>query len=89
MRPRRHSIKGARLMDALAKPGTGGQPKRSVRELALEFGIDPRRLGRLLSADPGAPVSILETGTNTRWYDPATVRQWWNKKQQITATGEP
>lgn len=62
-----------------AQSGFGGGPKRTLQELAAEFGVPLMALTSLLATRNG-PKPVLRHASiarRTAWYDPKAVRAWW------------
>lgn len=71
------------------------KPVRSVSELAEEFGVDSRALGKMLSIDPNAPkcelangVAPTREGARFRYFEPNAVRAWWKKRCAASSTAD-
>jgi hypothetical protein len=63
------------------------KPRRTIKELADEFGISAIALGRYMKADPNGPRAELDlsnSAVRNRWYDPTAVRGWWLKRRAST-----
>ena len=62
------------------KRGASRKPKRTVKELANEFGISCQKLSGLLSKE-GAPKACLRSRScdvvSATWFDPDEVRKWF------------
>lgn len=65
---------------AFEKRGANRKPKRTVKELADEFGISWRQLSGLLSTKD-APKAWLRSRSlavsSATWFDPDEVRTWF------------
>lgn len=62
-------------------------PRRTIKELADEFGISAIALGRYMAADPSGPRAELDLKNSVvrnRWYDPTVARDWWARRQAST-----
>jgi hypothetical protein len=59
------------------------KPRRSIKELADEFGVTTQQLAAFLGKDPDGPKPVLKAkGTvGNSWYDPSAVRKWWHSRQ--------
>jgi hypothetical protein len=68
------------------KPGQHHAAVRSVRELAAEFGIHPRLLGRMLASDPAAPACQLDNSVGfsnqARYFELQAAREWWKNRPE-------
>lgn len=62
-----------------ARSGVGGGPKRTLQELAVEFGVSKVTLGRILASRDGPKPVLQHTNATVRstWYAPKPVRDWW------------
>lgn len=64
------------------------EPMRKVGELAEEFGLGARELGRILHSDPTAPKATPSNyrgcvKSSTRDHFPLfTTRKWWANRQK-------
>ncbi len=57
-------------------------PCRSVSELAEEFGVDMRVLGRMLHKNGPQPrLNRRDHGSRNNWYNAAEVRAWWKQEK--------
>lgn len=62
-----------------ATRGVGGGPKRTIQEMASEFGVPVQTLINLLSSR-GGPKPVLRHASATKhstWYAPKAMREWW------------
>jgi len=57
-------------------PGAAKGPKRTIPELAEEFGVSTPCLRAYLARREGAPKAVLHHGQRA-WYDLHEVREWW------------
>lgn len=63
-----------------SRKGHGGGPKRTITEIADEFGVHKNRLCILLGTH-GGPKPVLKhrsIATRSTWYDPTEMRKWWH-----------
>ena len=63
------------------RKGFGGGPKRTLKEMAEEFGVPVKTLASKLGHYNGPKSSLKQQSnfvTNAAWYDPAEMRTWWN-----------
>lgn len=60
------------------------KPLRSMKEMALEFGVSVPTLSAFMRHDPNAPKSLYRTGGKHRpkntWVDPDALRIWWKMR---------
>lgn len=60
-------------------------PRRSLRELAEDLGIEHRALKMILTRAKDAPKPLFKTGGNTThrntWFDRKEFMDWWNSRQ--------
>lgn len=62
------------------RKGHGGGPKRTITEMADEFGVRRQRLIAVLNHRDG-PAPVLKQRSNAigaTWYDPTEMRKWWH-----------
>lgn len=69
-----------------AGPRKKHSPARSLMELGEEFGVDYRRLGRLIAADGSAPKPVLQRRCPNscgmqKLYSLSDMRRWWSDRQ--------
>jgi len=72
------------------RPPNSKAPKRSLQELADEFGVTRGHLNGCLAADPDAPRACLRCGGSpthgaSSYYEPKAMREWWQKHQLAIA----
>ena len=60
--------------------GAGGLPKRTLDEMADEFGVSKRTLVNLIRYHKGPKPYAQHNARavrRTTWYEPAEIRTWW------------
>lgn len=70
--------------------GVGGGPKRTLDEMAEEFGVKKYTLVARLR-DHGGPKPVIRQNAqlvrHTTWYDPKAMRAWWNSLPEDVRKG--
>ena len=63
------------------KSGGAHKPKKTLKELADEFGVSIYKLAGMMRR-PDAPKFLFKhknaQGVNNAWYDPQEVRKWYH-----------
>jgi hypothetical protein len=70
------------------KQARSGKPQRTIREMADEFGIDYRILGKIMASDASAPIfslvgAKLNHSNPQKWVEPCAMRKWWKERQEL------